>query len=152
MSLMFELTIFIFIIGMALTSSTQWIDSKGLVHSTQYKTFTHFKIVYNFISFEVSLAVSLLAFASCNRHIVSRVESSRVGRSVISLFFLRIHISIESAFYPHWLLWHSVWFLSSLLLVSLLFCRLRRAVIWLLLYLSSFIYNEIILTRLMDAK
>lgn len=115
----------------------------AFVHGTQYKTFTHFKIVYNFISFEVSLVASLLAFTACDRHIVSRS---------VDLWFLFFSCSSEftfpsSAFYPHWLLWHSIWFLSPLL-----FWRLHRAVIWLLLYLSSFIYNEIILTRLMDAK
>lgn len=66
----------------------------AFVHGTKYKTFTHFKIVYNFISFEVSLAVSLLAFASCNRHIVSRVESSR-SICDFSLFLENSHFHRE---------------------------------------------------------
>lgn len=63
MSLMFKLTIFIFIIGMALTSSTQWIDGDQVLCTlssiAKHKTFTHFKIVYNFISFHFIWNISL---------------------------------------------------------------------------------------------
>lgn len=95
LSLMFKLTIFIFIIGMVLTSSTEWINDDGgggsgggdgvdgdgqvlytLSSIAQHKTFTHFKIVYNFIS----LALTDTVFQT---HIVCR--------SVISLF-CSIHI------------------------------------------------------------